>query len=243
MSFPDRAAMACCSPRTAFHTPGVWEVAFRTGGGASVDLVELLRRDLVRGLTAKLREPPPRIAAASPSERAASGTLHGNCSSCHNATGPLASLSLDLAYPLAHADCHTPLKLGPKGPEPDLARNFSGHPAEMVLSPAPALPPGPRIATIAATMTAWSGPWGTSFTSNLTPDRETGLGQWTADEFVATLKTGRHMGRGREILPPMPIQATRNLSDEDLRAMFAYLQSLPPVKNRVPDPLPPADAR
>lgn len=141
------------------------------------------------------------------------------------------------------ADCHTPLKLGPNGPEPDLARNFSGHPAEMKLPPAPTLPPGPWMATIAATMTAWSGPWGTSFTANLTPDRETGLGQWTADEFVATLKTGRHMGRGREILPPMPIPATRNLTDEDLRAMFAYLQTLPPVKNRVPDPLPPADAR
>lgn len=141
------------------------------------------------------------------------------------------------------ADCHTPMKLGPNGPEPDLARNFSGHPAELVMPPAPKLPPGPWMATVAATMTAWSGPWGTSFTANLTPDPETGLGKWTADDFVATLKSGRHMGRGREILPPMPIGAVRNFTDEDLRAIFAYLQSVPAVKNRVPDPLPPAEAR
>lgn len=141
------------------------------------------------------------------------------------------------------ADCHTPMKLGPNGPEPDLARSFSGHPAELVMPPAPKLPPGPWMATVAATMTAWSGPWGTSFTANLTPDPETGLGQWTADDFVATLKTGRHMGRGREILPPMPIPAVRNFTEEDLRAIFAYLRSLPAVKNRVPAPLPPAEAR
>ncbi|MCY2959768.1 MAG: c-type cytochrome [Planctomycetota bacterium] len=141
------------------------------------------------------------------------------------------------------ADCHTPMKLGPNGPEPDLARSFSGHPSELVMPPAPKLPPGPWMATVAATMTAWSGPWGTSFTANLTPDPETGLGKWTADDFVATLKTGRHMGRGREILPPMPIPAVKNLSEEDMRAMFAYLQSVPAVKNLVPDPLPPADAR
>ena len=120
------------------------------------------------------------------------------------------------------ADCHTPHVMGPNGPERDLSRNLSGHPATMTLPPAPVLPAGPWIATVAGSMTAWSGPWCTSYPANLTPDEETGLGKWTAEEFVATLKTGRHMGRGREILPPMPI---------------------PAVKNRVPDPLPPAPAR
>jgi mono/diheme cytochrome c family protein len=139
------------------------------------------------------------------------------------------------------ADCHTPMKLGASGPEPDMTRHLSGHPQELVMPPAPKLPPGPWMATVGATMTAWSGPWGTSFTANLTPDPETGLGQWTADEFVATMKTGRHMGRGREILPPMPIPAVKNFTDEDLRAIFAYLRTLPAVRNRVPDPLPPAE--
>jgi mono/diheme cytochrome c family protein len=141
------------------------------------------------------------------------------------------------------ADCHTPHVMGPAGPERDLSRNLSGHPADLKLPAAPVLPPGPWVATVAGTMTAWSGPWGTSYPANLTPDMETGLGKWTAEEFVATLKTGRHMGRGREILPPMPIPATRNLTEEDLRAMYAYLRTIPAVKNRVPDPLPPAPAR
>ena len=141
------------------------------------------------------------------------------------------------------ADCHTPHVMGPGGPERDLSRNLSGHPADLKFPPAPALPPGPWVATVAGSMTAWSGPWGTSYPANLTPDMETGLGKWTDEEFVATLKTGRHMGRGREVLPPMPIAATRNLSEDDLRAMFAYLRTIPAVKNRVPDPLPPAPSR
>jgi hypothetical protein len=116
---------------------------------------------------------------------------------------------------------------------------LAGHPAGLVMPPAPVLPAGPWVATIGATMTAWSGPWGTSFTANLTPDPETGLGKWTEQEFIDTLRTGRHLGRGREVLPPMPWQVYRNLTDEDLASVFAYLQSIPPIYNRVPAPLPP----
>ena len=81
--------------------------------------------------------------------------------------------------------------------------------------------------TSAATNTAWSGPWGVSFTANLTPDPETGLGKWTQRNFIETIRTGRHMGRGREILPPMPIPVYRNFTDEDLEAIYAYLQHDP----------------
>ncbi|HEY0706712.1 MAG TPA: diheme cytochrome c-553 [Polyangia bacterium] len=140
------------------------------------------------------------------------------------------------------ADCHTPHKLGPKGPEQDQARMLSGHPAEMVMPPAPAMPPGPWIGAVGATMTAWSGPWGTSFTANLTPDKETGLGGWTTRNFIETIRNARHQGRGRPLLPPMPFPAYVNFTDEDLSAIFAYLQSIPAVKNRVPAPLPPAPA-
>jgi hypothetical protein len=118
---------------------------------------------------------------------------------------------------------------------------LSGHPAEMKLPPAPS-PSGPWIASVAATMTAWSGPWGVSYTANLTPDPETGTRQWTEQEFVDTLRSGRHLGRGREILPPMPWAAIRNMTDDDLKGIFAYLRTIPPIKNRVPDPLPPAGA-
>ncbi len=135
-------------------------------------------------------------------------------------------------------DCHTPWKMGPKGPEPDMSRMLSGHPEDMALPPAPQ-PQGPWIVAGAATNTAWSGPWGVSFTANLTPDAETGLGKWTQRNFSETIRTGRHMGRGRQVLPPMPIPTYKNFTDADLEAIFSYLQSIPAVKNHVPEPLPP----
>lgn len=139
-------------------------------------------------------------------------------------------------------DCHTPWKLGPQGPEPDMSRALTGHPADMVMPPPPKLPQGPWIGVMSATNTAWAGPWGVSFTANLTPDPETGLGKWTEEIFIAALRTGRHEGKGRPILPPMPWPMIRNLTDQDLRALFAYLQSLPPVLNRVPAPVDPPEA-
>jgi hypothetical protein len=138
-------------------------------------------------------------------------------------------------------DCHTPWVMGPKGPQPDMSRALSGHPADMPLPPAPK-PLGPWLVSIAATNTAFAGPWGVSFTANLTPDPETGLGKWTPRNFKETIRTGRHMGRGREILPPMPIMVYKNFTDADLEAIFSYLQTIPPLKNRVPEPLPPSNA-
>lgn len=137
-------------------------------------------------------------------------------------------------------DCHTPFKLGPAGAEPDMTRMLSGHPEALVMPPAPKLPPGPWLVVSSGTNTAWAGPWGTSFTANLTPDKETGIGTWTARNFVDTIRTGRHMGRGRPLLPPMPVPVYNNMPDEDLEAIFAYLQTVPAIKNRVPEPLPPA---
>ena len=136
-------------------------------------------------------------------------------------------------------DCHTPWKTGAKGPEPDMTRMLSGHPESDRLPPPPT-PEGPWIVSAAATNTAWSGPWGVSFTANLTPDAETGLGKWTERNFVDTIRTGRHMGRGRQILPPMPIPMYKHFTDADLAAIFGYLQTIPAVKNKVPEPLPPA---
>jgi mono/diheme cytochrome c family protein len=140
-------------------------------------------------------------------------------------------------------DCHTPVKMGPKGPEPDMTRALSGHPEEMVMPPAPALPPGPWVAAIGATFTAFASPMGTVFTRNLTPDKETGLGDWTVEEFIATMKTGRERGKGRPVLPPMPVQNLKAMSDADIRALFAYLQSIPAIKNRTPQPIEPAGAQ
>ena len=137
-------------------------------------------------------------------------------------------------------DCHTPFVMTEHGPSRDMARALSGHPETLEMPPAPTLPQGPWQAVASGTFTAWNGPWGTSFTANLTPDPETGLGKWSFENFRDTIRTGRHLGRGRQVLPPMPIPAYRNLTDDDLRAVFAYLQSVPAVKNRVPEPRPPS---
>lgn len=139
------------------------------------------------------------------------------------------------------SDCHTPLAMGPNGPAPDLTRMLSGHPETPEMPPAPQ-PSGPWGIAMAMTATAFSGPWGTTFATNLTPDDETGMGKWSEQAFLAMVKSGRHLGRGRPILPPMPIQNLQAMADEDLKAVFAYLKSVPPVKNRVPEFRPPAVA-
>ncbi|MEC9363753.1 MAG: diheme cytochrome c-553 [Pseudomonadota bacterium] len=136
-------------------------------------------------------------------------------------------------------DCHTPWIMGPDGPGPDMSRALSGHPQDLTMPPVPSLPEGPWLSVVSATNTAWAGPWGVSFTANLTPDPETGLGKWTAKNFRDTIRSGRHLGRGREILPPMPYPVYNNMTDADLDAIHAYLQSIPPIRNRVPEPLPP----
>jgi mono/diheme cytochrome c family protein len=135
-------------------------------------------------------------------------------------------------------DCHTPLKFSANGPEPDFSRMLSGHPEEMKL-PSPNLTPGPWFAATAG-MTAWAGPWGITYAANLTPDINTGIGIWTEEMFLKAMKTGKHMGSGRDILPPMPWQNFSHLQDADVKAIFAYLKSIPPVRNHVPEPVAPS---
>jgi hypothetical protein len=144
---------------------------------------------------------------------------------------------------MACHDCHTPWKMGPNGPEPDMTRALSGHPSDMKMPPAPVLPAdSPWVWIGAGTNTAFAGPWGVSFTANLTPDKETGLGNWTYDMFIQTMRTRRHQGKGRPLLPPMPAQIIAATTEEDSRALFAYLQSLRPIRNRVPTPIDPVEA-
>jgi hypothetical protein len=124
-----------------------------------------------------------------------------------------------------------------------MTRMLSGHPQDFAVSKPPVLSDAPWVWAAAATNTAFAGAWGVSFTANLTPDPETGLGKWTAETFIAAIRTGRHEGQGRPILPPMPYPMYRNATDEDLRAVFAYLQSIPAIPNRVPQPLDPPEVR
>lgn len=138
-------------------------------------------------------------------------------------------------------DCHTPKVLTKDGPQPDENRLLSGHPADAKLPPLPPGVIGPdRWGAIANNdLTAWAGPWGVSYAANLTPD-VTGMGGWSPETFIQAIRTGKHAGGGRDILPPMPWMDYAQMTDEDLRAVFAYLKSLPPVSNVVPAPVPPA---
>jgi hypothetical protein len=169
------------------------------------------------------------VAVASCSKaQAAAGTSHPAVSSSRVERGRY------LVSIMGCNDCHTPLKMGPSGPVPDMTRFLSGHPERMGPLPERAAQ-GPWLWAGDATNTAFAGPWGISYAANLTPDRNTGLGIWTEDMFVRALRTGRHMGTSRPILPPMPWLAFRNATDEDLKAIYAYLRTIKPVVNHVPD--------
>ena len=129
-------------------------------------------------------------------------------------------------------------------PMPDMTLRFAGHPAG---APHPTWSPQDLMERHALflgdpNMTAWAGPWGVSFSVNITPDNETGIGEWTEEAFVQALRTGKHQGQpnGRPILPPVPWQATAHMSDADLHAIWTFLRTTPAVQNAVPTPIPPA---
>jgi mono/diheme cytochrome c family protein len=138
-------------------------------------------------------------------------------------------------------DCHSPKVYGPMGPMPDTTRLLSGQPANEPIAKVPVeyLGPGKWAGITNGHFSAWAGPWGVTFARNLTPDEPTGIGLWTEDIFIKAMRTGKQMGTGRDILPPMPWFNLAKMTDEDLKSIFAYLKSLPPVHNQVPDPIPP----
>lgn len=137
-------------------------------------------------------------------------------------------------------DCHTPKVFTPNGPVPDTSRILSGCPSTTKVENVnqDLVQPGKWI-LFTQDITAAVGSWGASFAANLTPDDETGIGTWNEQMFINALRTGKHLGAGRPIMPPMPWELIGKHSDEDLKAIFAYLKSLKPIKNKVPDYQPP----
>ena len=134
-------------------------------------------------------------------------------------------------------DCHTPKVFAEKGPVLDETRLLSGHPEDASLPEVDLSSVGPDGWILFNNhLTAAIGPWGISFAANLTPDKETGMGRWTAEAFIESMRTGLHWGAGPPILPPMPWMNWVEAEEEDLRAVFAYLQTLEPISNEVPLP-------
>ncbi len=141
-------------------------------------------------------------------------------------------------------DCHTPKKMGPHGPELDTSLMLSGHPTKMPPPPIDRKMAESRGIGATQTLTAWVGPWGISYAANLTPD-STGLGNWTEDQFTYALREGKFKGLpdSRTLLPPMPWQFFKSMSDDEIKAVFAYLKSIKPIHNIVPEAATPVLAR
>jgi cytochrome c553 len=122
-------------------------------------------------------------------------------------------------------DCHSPKT---QGMTPDMSRALSGRPATT-------MPPTATKGEVHASLdlTAWTGPWGQSVASNLTPDPATGIGnRYTEASFLQTMRTGKKPN-GTPVQPPMPAEVYQNMTDEDLRAIWAYLRTIKPIRNPV----------
>jgi predicted CxxxxCH...CXXCH cytochrome family protein len=140
-------------------------------------------------------------------------------------------------------DCHTPKKMGPAGPEDNMDLELSGNPSQ-VGAPDINLKEieSKGLVVINPTFTSFAGPWGVSFASNITSDSTTGIGNWTEDQFILCIRKGKKGGvpGGRNLLPPMPWQnVVSKMTDDELKAVYAYLQSTKPIHNIVPQPQPP----
>ncbi len=169
-------------------------------------------------------------------EALATTTMYGGFSSLEEYGGHLVTIA-------GCHDCHTPKKMGPHGPELNMELALSGHPADMPAPDVNLTEVQSKGLAVTQTLTAWVGPWGTSYAANLTPDA-TGIGNWAEENFFLALREGKHRGlpSGRTLLPPMPWEMVGQMTDAELKAVFAYLKSVKPVNNVVPAPKPPATA-
>jgi len=140
-------------------------------------------------------------------------------------------------------DCHTPKKMTAHGPDLDSSLWLSGHPAQL---------PPPNVnrkemeskgLAITGDLTSWIGPWGISYAANLTSD-STGIGNWKEEQFIYALREGKFKGLpgSRPLLPPMPWPMYKHMTNDELKAIFAYLKSTKPINNLVPPPQPPVSA-
>jgi Cytochrome c len=136
-------------------------------------------------------------------------------------------------------DCHSPKDYSKPGSGLDSNHLLSGY----LGSPVPGV--NRRDAqtkgwAVTSDLTSWVGPWGIAYAANLTSD-STGIGTWKEERFIYAIRNGKYNGMAsdRNLIPVMPWVMYRNMTDEELKAIFAYLKSTKPIKNKVPPPTPP----
>lgn len=131
--------------------------------------------------------------------------------------------------------CHSPKRMGPKGPEVIPELRFGGHQAGNELPPYDEKTVKSGWVLFAPDFTSVIGPWGQSYAGNISSD-STGIGMWKEEQFKKVIREGKFKGldNNRPILPPMPWEAYKNLTDDEISKVFAFLKSTNPVKNVVP---------
>ena len=141
-------------------------------------------------------------------------------------------------------DCHTPKKMTDHGPDIDSSLLLSGHPSQLDLPDLNRHELESKGVTATTDLTSWVGAWGISYTANLTSDA-TGIGNWKEEQFIYAIRNGvmKGLSGSRPMLPPMPWQMYRNMTDDELKAIFAYLKSTKPIHNIVPQPTPPVSGK
>lgn len=166
-----------------------------------------------------------------------------SCNSSNTKTGVAVTVSNDslvkrggyLVTIMGCDDCHSPKKMGPGGPEIIAELRLSGYPADRPVAKIDTNVLRNGWVLLGADLTSAVGPWGMSFAANITSD-ETGIGKWSEANFRKSITEGKWKGldNSRMLLPPMPWFNLRNIQEEDLKAIFAFLKSTKPVKNVVP---------
>jgi hypothetical protein len=147
-----------------------------------------------------------------------------------------------LVKAMACTECHTPKKMTEKGPVAIDSLYLSGYHAGAGSVPEFHRAEIEKSGQVLGNdqWTAFSGYWGISYSANITSDGS-GIGNWEEDNFMRAIRAGKYMGldNSRQLLPPMPWHDFANLSDPELKAIFAYLKTVPAVHNIVPAPSPP----
>ncbi len=136
--------------------------------------------------------------------------------------------------------CHTPKKMTNRGPVVDSTFMLSGYHPDSPPMDIDRKEIERKMLTVTQDLTAWAGPWGVSYAANLTP-AESGIGNWTEEQFFRAFREGKAKGLegSRTLLPPMPWESFAHMTDNEIKAIFAYLKSIEPIENVVPAPLPP----